>query len=119
MGFCAKDVVVEVSMGGVTTAYQYVEPEMVARIVDEHIVGSIPVKEWESGSDCNAFHAKQNKVVLGACGTIDPEDINSYREIGGYQAVWRTLGIMSPVALIEEIKRSALRGRAGPDSPRG
>jgi NADH:ubiquinone oxidoreductase subunit F (NADH-binding)/Pyruvate/2-oxoacid:ferredoxin oxidoreductase delta subunit/(2Fe-2S) ferredoxin len=119
MGFCAEDVLVEVAIGGVTTAYQYVEPEMVDRIVEEHIIGGIPVAEWQAGPEYTSFHAKQNKIVLGACGTIDPEDIDAYRDIGGYQVAWRTLGNMTPSALIEEIKRSGLRGRGGAGFPTG
>ena len=57
---------------------------MVSRIIDEHIIGGVPVQKWLAGPEYAQFHSKQNKVVLGACGTIDPEDIDAYRAIGGY-----------------------------------
>ena len=87
MGFCAKNAIVEVRIDGVMNAYQLVKPHMVRRIVDEHIIGGVPVKEWlVPGPEYEQFHSKQNKVVLGACGTIDPEDIDAYCAIGGYQS---------------------------------
>ena len=86
MGLCAKDVIAEVTIDGSTVPYQFVKPEMVARIVDEHVIGGVPVKAWRAGPEYEKFHAPQNKIVLGACGTIDPEDIDAYCGIGGYTA---------------------------------
>ena len=100
MGFCAKDVVVEVTIDGVMTAYQFVKPHMVSRIVDEHILGGVPVKEWLAGPEYAEFHSKQNKVVLGACGTIDPEDIDAYCAIGGYQTASRAIDALTPEQVI-------------------
>ena len=119
MGFCAKDVIVEVRIDGVLTAYQFVKPKMVSRIVDEHIVGGVPVKEWLAGPEYEQFHSKQNKVVLGACGTIDPEDIDAYRAIGGYESANRAISSMTPEKVIEEIKASGLKGRGGAGFPTG
>jgi len=119
MGFCAKDVIVEVRIDGVLTAYQWVKPNMVSRIVDEHIVGGVPVKEWLAGPEYEQFHSKQNKVVLGACGTIDPEDIDAYCAIGGYESAKRAISSLTPEKVIEEIKASGLKGRGGAGFPTG
>ncbi len=113
MGFCAKDVIVEVTIDGAMTAYQFVKPEMVSRIIDEHIIGGVPVKTWVAGPEYELFHSKQNKVVLGACGTIDPEDIDAYLAIGGYQSASRAISAMTPEQVIAEIKSSGLKGRGG------
>ena len=119
MGFCAKDVIVEVTLDGVTTAYQFVKPPMVERIVDEHIIGGQPVEKWLAGPEYAQFHSKQNKIVLGACGTIDPEDIEAYCRIGGYATARRTLAEMTPEQVITEIKASGLKGRGGAGFPTG
>jgi len=119
MGFCAKDVLVEVTIDGAMTAYQFVKPHMVSRIVDEHILGGVPVKEWMAGPEYALFHSVQNKVVLGACGTIDPEDIDAYCAIGGYQTARRALSALTPEQVIEEIKSSGLKGRGGAGFPTG
>jgi len=119
MGFCAKDVIVEITIDGAMTAYQFVKPQMVSRIVDEHIVGGVPVKEWLAGPEYALFHSAQNKVVLGACGTIDPEDIDAYCAIGGYETARRAISAMTPEQVIEEIKISGLKGRGGAGFPTG
>ena len=46
MGLCAKDVLVEVTSAGRKATYQCVRPEMVARIIAEHILGGRPGTEW-------------------------------------------------------------------------
>ena len=119
MGLCAKDVIVEVRIDGVLTAYQFVKPDMVSRIVDEHIVGGVPVKEWMARARVRAILFQANKVVLGACGTIDPEDIDAYCEIGGYESAKRAISSFTPEKVIEEIKASGLKGRGGAGFPTG
>jgi NADH:ubiquinone oxidoreductase subunit F (NADH-binding)/NAD-dependent dihydropyrimidine dehydrogenase PreA subunit len=119
MGFCAKDVIVEVTIDGAMNAYQFVKPNMVRRIVDEHIIGNVPVKAWLAGPEYELFHSKQNKVVLGACGTIDPEDIDAYLAIGGYQSANRAISAMTPEQVIEEVKNSGIKGRGGAGFPTG
>jgi NADH-quinone oxidoreductase subunit F len=119
MGFCAKDVIVEVRIDGVLTVYQFVKPDMVSRIVEEHILSGIPVQEWLAGPEYEQFHRRQNKVVLGACGTIDPEDIDAYCAIGGYESANRAISSMTPEKVIEEIKASGLKGRGGAGFPTG
>ncbi|MCK5506813.1 MAG: (2Fe-2S) ferredoxin domain-containing protein, partial [Thermodesulfovibrionia bacterium] len=76
-GFCARDVLVDVIFDGERTTYQYIKPDMVQRIVEEHIVGGTPVEDWTVTEDYHNFHEKQVKVVLANCGEVDPEDINS------------------------------------------
>ena len=79
LGLCARDVLVEVHQNGSKTVYQYVKPDMVQRIVDEHLVGGTPVKEWLVDGAYDAFYKKQVKVVLSDCGRIDPEEIERLR----------------------------------------
>lgn len=119
MGLCAKDVLVDVIMNGEKTTYEYIKPDMVAKIVEQHIVKGSPVKEWLVKEDYHNFHAKQVKVVLEDCGSVDYQDIESYIERGGYEAVKKVLTTMSPIETIDTIKKSGLRGRGGGGFPTG
>jgi NADH:ubiquinone oxidoreductase subunit F (NADH-binding)/(2Fe-2S) ferredoxin/Pyruvate/2-oxoacid:ferredoxin oxidoreductase delta subunit len=119
VGLCARDVLVEVHTGGDKTVYQYVKPDMVPRIVEEHLVAGTPVKEWLVDGAYDAFYRKQIKVVLSDCGRIDPEDIEAYRAVGGYEAAREVLHSWYPEEVIEEIKQSGLRGRGGAGFPTG
>ncbi|MCD4775373.1 MAG: NADH-quinone oxidoreductase subunit NuoF [Candidatus Aegiribacteria sp.] len=65
------------------------------------------------------FFAKQQKIALRNCGIIDPGSIGEYIARGGYRALLKVLGKMSPEALIEEVKCSGLRGRGGGGFPTG
>jgi NADH:ubiquinone oxidoreductase subunit F (NADH-binding)/(2Fe-2S) ferredoxin/Pyruvate/2-oxoacid:ferredoxin oxidoreductase delta subunit len=118
LGLCAKDVLVEVFIDSNKTTYEYVKPDMVSRIVKEHIVEGSPIGEWTVGDDFNSFHGKQTKVVLSDCGEIDPEDIDAYIAVGGYDSTKKVLS-MSPEDIITIIKNSGLRGRGGAGFPTG
>ncbi len=111
-GFCAKDVLVDIILDGSTSTYQFVNPEKAGRIVEEHIISGHPVEEWLVGPDYYIFHEKQTKILLEQCGQIDPEDINAYIEIGGYEGAKKALSL-EPFEIIEEIKASGLCGRGG------
>jgi NADH:ubiquinone oxidoreductase subunit F (NADH-binding)/(2Fe-2S) ferredoxin/NAD-dependent dihydropyrimidine dehydrogenase PreA subunit len=119
VGLCARDVLVEVHTNGNKTVYQYVKPDMVPRIVEEHLVAGTPVREWLVDEAYDAFYKKQVKVVLADCGRIDPEDIDAYTAIGGYEAGRDVLQNWSPEEVITEIKQSGLRGRGGAGFPTG
>jgi NADH-quinone oxidoreductase subunit F len=119
MGLCARDVLVEVHQDGAKTVYQYIQPDMVPRIVQEHLVGGAPVREWIVDGAYDAFYDKQVKVVLADCGRIDPEDIDAYIAVGGYEAARDVLNNWYPEEVIEEIKMSGLRGRGGAGFPTG
>jgi NADH-quinone oxidoreductase subunit F len=119
MGLCARDVLVEVHEGEAKTVYQYVKPDRVPRIVQEHLVGGSPVREWLVDSAYDSFYNKQVKVVLADCGRIDPEEIDAYIDIGGYEAARDVLSNWYPEEVIEEIKMSGLRGRGGAGFPTG
>jgi len=59
------------------------------------------------------FYNKQLKLALHNCGYIDPGNISEYIARGGYSALFKALHEMQPAQIIEEIKRSGLRGRGG------
>ena len=118
-GFCARDVLVDVVIDGQRTTYQYIKPDMVLRVIEEHIIGGNPVEEWKIQDDYRAFHGRQVKVVLSDCGEIDPEDIEAYIEGGGYGAARKALTGMTPEEVIDVVKRSGLRGRGGAGFPTG
>ncbi|GMT47223.1 MAG: NADH-quinone oxidoreductase subunit F [bacterium] len=118
-GFCARDVLVDVIIDGEKTTYEYIKSDMVPRIVQEHLLQGRAVGDWVVKEDYHTFHEKQVKVVLSDCGEVDPEDIESYVERGGYEALKKVLATMTPEETIELIKASGLRGRGGAGFPTG
>ncbi|MBQ6522557.1 MAG: NADH-quinone oxidoreductase subunit NuoF [Atopobiaceae bacterium] len=59
------------------------------------------------------FLSKQTRIALRDCGIIDPESIDDYIAHGGYRAIAKVLGRMTPEDVIGEIDVSGLRGRGG------
>ncbi len=59
------------------------------------------------------FYSKQFKIALRNCGFINPDLIDEYIARGGYFSLYKALLNMKPEEIIEEIKRSGLRGRGG------
>lgn len=65
------------------------------------------------------FYSKQMRIVLRNNGIIDPCNINNYIAAGGYTALGKILSAMTPDSVIDEVKRSKLRGRGGAGFPTG
>lgn len=65
------------------------------------------------------FFAKQKKIALRNCGFINPDSIKEYIARGGYYSLHKALTTLSSGAIIEEIKKSGLRGRGGAGFPTG
>ncbi|HOQ28762.1 MAG TPA: NAD(P)H-dependent oxidoreductase subunit E, partial [Armatimonadota bacterium] len=109
--------------------YQKVRPADVPKLVEEHflkgrIYEPLLVKSPETDNLIAtqrefAFFNKQFKIVLENCGIIDPEKIDEYVARGGYQALGMVLTERSPQWVIEEVKKSGLRGRGGAGFPTG
>jgi NADH:ubiquinone oxidoreductase subunit F (NADH-binding)/(2Fe-2S) ferredoxin/Pyruvate/2-oxoacid:ferredoxin oxidoreductase delta subunit len=118
-GFCARDVLVDVTVDGDVSTYQYIQPDMVKRLVQEHVLGAKPIKEWLVGPDYHTFHDNQTKRVLADLGKIDPESIDEYLGVDGYKAAEKALTTMKPEEVIQVVKDSGLRGRGGGGFPTG
>jgi NADH-quinone oxidoreductase subunit F len=93
-------------------------PELVLCKIEEwdHITGRVKygtgypdVPNWNE----IPFFNGQVKIVLRNCGLINPDDIEEYVAIGGYQALYKVLIDQNPAGVIEQIKASKLRGRGG------
>jgi len=118
-GFCARDVLVDITVDGESSTYEYIQPKMVQRLIKEHVLGAKPVKEWLVGDDYHFFHDHQTKNVLHDLGKIDPESIDDYLGINGYTAAEKALKTMTPEEVIVTVKDSGLRGRGGGGFPTG
>jgi NADH-quinone oxidoreductase subunit F len=59
------------------------------------------------------FYKKQMQLIFGNNGKIDPENIEDYLAIGGYSALTKAIFQWTPEEIIEEVKKSGLRGRGG------
>ena len=123
-GFCEKGPIVK-SLPD-ETFYVTVKPEDAKEIVAEHVVKGRPVKRLlydKSQSQLNAkledisFYQKQFRIVLRNCGVIDPEKIDEYIARDGYSALAKVLSEMTPDQVIEEMKKSGIRGRGGAGFP--
>ena len=118
VGTCYLEPIVDVyEDDGHLTRYVKVQPENVAKIVDEHLIGGKPVEEQAISEGDTGFTGGQQRIVLRNCGVINPEDIDEYVAVDGYKAIEKVLKSMKPEEVIEEIKASGLRGRGGAGFP--
>jgi (2Fe-2S) ferredoxin len=126
-GFCSMGPVILVEPEGVF--YVGVQPADVPELVEETLVKGRVVerltyrepatRERIPYYDDLPFHSKQMRVVLRNCGLINPLSIEEYIAVGGYQALAKVLSSMTPEEVIEEVKKSGLRGRGGAGFPAG
>ncbi len=98
--------------------YERVKVIDVPKIVKNHLKNGEYIKGLQAGKDYKQFFARQMRIVLSNCGEIDPENIEEYIEKDGYEAAKKALK-MKPEEIIEEIKKSGLRGRGGAGFPTG
>jgi NADH:ubiquinone oxidoreductase subunit F (NADH-binding)/(2Fe-2S) ferredoxin/NAD-dependent dihydropyrimidine dehydrogenase PreA subunit len=126
-GFCAMGPLVVVYPEGIF--YNQVKPEHAPLIVEEHVLkGRIVEKllfKEELAKDRVplmkdiAFFGLQRLIVLRNRGLIDAENIDEYIARDGYAALAKVLEQMTPEEVIEEVKKSGLRGRGGGGFPTG
>ncbi len=122
-GFCEKGPIVKVLPE--ENFYVEVKPEDAEEIISEQIVKGRSVDRLQykekgkeaSGIENIGFYQKQVRVVLRNCGFINPEDITEYIARDGYAALGKVLTEMTPHDVIEELKKSGLRGRGGAGFP--
>ncbi len=126
-GFCEQGPIVEVLPDDVF--YVRVKPTDAQEIFEQHLLNNQPVERLlytdpTTGKKIATqheipFYKLQKRIVLRNCGRINPEDIREYIAVGGYQALAKALTEMTPEQVIDEIKRSGLRGRGGAGFPTG
>lgn len=126
-GFCENGPLVIVYPEG--TFYCGVKVEDVGEIVEEHLYKGRTVErllyrepltqEKVPGYKEIEFYSKQKRVVLAKCGMINPEKIEEYIAMGGYEGLGKAVTEMQPQDVIDEIKKAGLRGRGGAGFPTG
>ncbi len=126
-GLCEKGPIAVIQPGDIF--YQQVKGEDIAEILQETIArGKVVERLLFDNPTTNQkivhrkevpFYRKQERNILGNNPELDPTKIDDYIAIGGYAAMAKALSEMTPVQIIDEIKRSGLRGRGGAGFPTG
>jgi len=126
-GLCEAGPIVVVYPEG--AFYSGVKSEDIERITEEHLLKGRIVKDLlfkdaiekdviKSVDEVN-FYKRQKRIALKNCGIINPEVIDEYIAYDGYRALGKVLTEMSQQDVIDEIKKSGLRGRGGGGFPSG
>ena len=120
-GFCERGPLVVIQPEGLF--YQRVKPKDANTIVEKTIlqkkdVEKLLYKDPNSGEIIRLekevpFYKKQERIIFGKNGFMDPTAINDYIRLGGYIALTKSLFNNSPENIISEVKNSGLRGRGG------
>lgn len=127
IGFCQKEPIVEsFEPGKPIIIYKEMTPEKAVQLLDGKIrkewalckigegeVDGIPPMEEVD------FYRKQMKLITRNCGLTDPESLEEYVALGGYFSLFKVLSEKEPGKVIEEIRKSGLRGRGGAGFPTG
>ncbi len=127
-GFCQRGPIVIVEPEGIF--YSAVEAKDATEIVHSHLKNNKPLERLfyrhpvtdepiPHYRDIPFYSEQQRVVVLRNCGHICPEVIDDYLAVGGYDGLKKALTEMTPEQVIEEVKKSGLRGRGGAGFPTG
>jgi len=125
-GFCEREPLMVLQPEGLL--YVSVTADDVDEIIEKTVVHGEPIERLfyrdvdgriiQKQKDL-PFYKRQNRLIFGANLEIDPQSIDDYLCIGGYSALVKALTQMTPEQIIEEITKSALRGRGGAGFPAG
>jgi NADH-quinone oxidoreductase subunit F len=125
-GFCERGTLVVIKPKDIF--YQRVRPKDVPEILSETIgKGNVinrllftdrATNEKVTKEGDVPFYKRQMRLIIGNNGLIDPTSIDDYLAIGGYSALAKALK-MTPEKIIDEVKKSGLRGRGGAGFPTG
>jgi len=131
IGLCYIEPLVDIIKPGYPRiSYGNVTPEIIPRLIEDYLVNDNPCPDLALGTIGDGrvegipslfelpVLKPQVRIVLHRCGFIDPENINHYIANGGYSGLIRALG-MKPEEIVEEVKKSGLRGRGGAGFPTG
>ncbi|MBN2589838.1 MAG: NADH-quinone oxidoreductase subunit NuoF [Sedimentisphaerales bacterium] len=128
LGMCDKGPVMIVYPG--YTIYGGVTEKDITEILQEHIINKRPISRLAIQEDNlfnrffrifgdTKFFGRQMRIALRNCGIIDPENIDDYIALRGYEALAKILTDMTAQDVIDEVKKSGLRGRGGGGFPTG
>jgi len=125
IGTCCFEPLVDIqSPGQPRVCYHQVDAKKLRIILRDHLVKGVPRSELALGivgegkldGIPNLFEhpmlKPQVRIVLKNCGIINPEKIEHYLARDGFVGLERALA-MTPEQVIEEMKKSGLRGRGG------
>ena len=128
-GLCAEGPIIMIYPEGVM--YYRVQPDDATEIVSEHLLkgryvqrlmtvqAPVPLDQAKNVEESD-FFKKQMRVALHNCGFINPESIDEYIANDGYEALGTILcEKREPMSIIDELKKSGLRGRGGGGFPTG
>ena len=131
IGLCYAEPLIEVIKPGKPSVfYGNLTPELVAEIVRDWLVGDNPRPDLAMGTRGEGnlegipklfelpVLKPQIRIALRNCGNIDPANIHQYIANGGYEGFIKALK-MKPQEVIDEMKKSGLRGRGGAGFPTG
>ena len=113
IGMCHLEPIMEIHDNGEMYRFVKVMPEDVRPILEDY---KNFADKMISETDSEGLE-KQPRVVLRNCGVINPESIDDYINIGGYEAIKKCYESKSQDAVIDEIKKSGLIGRGGAGFP--
>jgi len=126
-GFCEKGPIVVIHPEKI--CYLQIEPKDVPEIVSqtikekkvvERLLYTDPTTNEKTVHEFEIpFYKNQERLVFGSNGKIDPKSIDDYLALGGYSALAKALSQMTPEQVLEEVKKSNLRGRGGGGFPAG
>jgi len=130
LGICFAEPLVYIKKeGNPTICYKNLMPEDASRIVYNYLIeddpcfdlaiGTLEMKEGDIPyiPELERFE-KEERIILRYAGVIDPEEIRDYIALGGYEALDKAL-TMAKEEIINEVKRSGLRGLGGAGFPAG
>ncbi len=116
VGRCSAEPLVEVAVEGMPTVfYRHLTKDKVPQLVESHFLKKTVLRDQAVPLE----DPKQLRIVLRNCGVVDPDSIRDYIARDGYAALAKVLAEMTPEQVIEEVKKSGLRGRGGAGFPTG